>query len=89
MTSHGAGSQLVPIIHGPSEFVDHGGKGKASICRTTGDHDLRPLTKGLDDGPCAGIDIGGQQTVTNLDHRLAGLHVTHLMPVGDQLVDPR
>jgi hypothetical protein len=79
--------QPIPIIHGPSEFVDHGTEGQPRIGDAARDDDIGSLFQGLDDGLGAKVDVGTLDLIANRSERLTGIHVFELRALGEHGIE--
>ena len=79
---------MVPVVRRPPELVDQGGVGQRGVRGAPRDHEIRVLSKGLQDRSGSHVGVRGRHPLAYLAQGLARLHVAQLVSRGQQLVQP-
>ena len=87
VTSDRSRRELVPIIRGPIELMDHRSQRQACIGCAARDYDLRAFIQCFNDRRRAQISIRALNAIPNRAKRLIRIHVAQLNPARDQIIN--
>ena len=83
MAGYGSGSEEVVIVRLPAELMDHRGERQRGIGTAPGDDDIGTGSEGFGKRESPDIGVGALDSGAHGVERLAGIHIAHLMTLGE------
>src|SRR6266404_7162056 len=87
MTGNRSCRQAIPVVTGPTKFMNHRRQSQTRVGGSAGDYDLSTLIQSLDHGPGAQVDIRALNAFAHFCQRLAGIHVAQLNTSVQHFID--